>query len=375
MENKFDNYINNDVEKEGEKKESKMNQKIELTYKNLTLFAVILVFISLFTGILSSYIFVKNKGIIYQSVNSSTSGEATTQVGSVVEKAADSVVEITTESVANGSIFQQYVTSGAGSGVIISTDGYIVTNNHVIENAKKITVKLRNGSEYEAKLVGTDAVTDLGVIKIDGASDLKPATLGESSTLKVGDQAIVIGNPLGQLGGTVTSGIISALEREITIDGNQMTLLQIDAPVNPGNSGGGLFNANGDLIGVINAKSSGSDIEGIGFAIPIDTAKTIIDELIKNGKVTGRPTLGMSVTEIAQSPFSQGGVYVQAVEDNSSVSKAGIKAGDRIISVDGTVIKSAAEIKSIILKKQQGDEITIQVERDGKVIDAKVTLQ
>ena len=374
MENKFDNFVN-DVEKEGEKKESKMNQKVELTYKNLTFFALILVFISLFTGILSSYIFVKNKGIIYQSVNSSTSGESTTQVGSVVDKAADSVVEITTESVANGSIFQQYVTSGAGSGVIISTDGYIVTNNHVIENAKKITVKLRNGSEYEAKLIGTDAVTDLGVIKIDGASDLKPATLGESSTLKVGDQAIVIGNPLGELGGTVTSGIISALEREITIDGNQMTLLQIDAPVNPGNSGGGLFNANGDLIGIINAKSSGSDIEGIGFAIPIDTAKTIIDELIKNGKVTGRPSLGMSVTEIAQSPFNEGGVYVQAVEDNSSVSKAGIKAGDRIISVDGTVIKSAAEIKSIILKKQQGDEITIQVERDGKVIDAKVTLQ
>ena len=370
MENSFDNFVN-----EEEKKESKMNEKVELTYKNLTIFAVILVLISLFTGIISSYIFVKNKGIIYQSVNNGTTGEATTQVGSVVEKAADSVVEITTESVANGSIFQQYVTSGAGSGVIISTDGYIVTNNHVIENAKKITVKLRNGTEYEAKLVGTDSVTDLGVIKIDGATDLKPATLGESSTLKVGDQAIVIGNPLGELGGTVTSGIISALEREITIDGNQMVLLQIDAPVNPGNSGGGLFNANGDLVGVINAKSSGSDIEGIGFAIPIDTAKTIIDELIKNGKVTGRPTLGMSVTETSASMFSQGGVYVQAVEENSSVSKAGIQVGDRIISVDGTIIKSAAEIKSLILKKQVGDVVSIQVERNGKVIDAQVTLQ
>ena len=218
-------------------------------------------------------------------------------------------------------------------------------------------------------------MTDLGVIKIDGATDLKPATLGESSTLKVGDQAIVIGNPLGELGGTVTSGIISALEREITIDGNQMVLLQIDAPVNPGNSGGGLFNANGDLVGVINAKSSGSDIEGIGFAIPIDTAKTIIDELIKNGKVTGRPTLGMSVTETSASMFSQGGVYVQAVEENSSVSKAGIQVGDRIISVDGTIIKSAAEIKSLILKKQVGDVVSIQVERNGKVIDAQVTLQ
>src|SRR5699024_342301 len=151
--------------------------------------------------------------------------------------------------------FQQYVSSGAGSGVILTQDGYIVTNHHVIEDANSITVRTRSGDEYNASLVGSDEQSDLAVLKID-ATGLTPAVLGDSTTLEVGELAIAIGNPLGELGGSVTSGIISALDREMTIDGQTMTLLQTDAAVNPGNSGGGLFNANGDLIGIVNAKSS-----------------------------------------------------------------------------------------------------------------------
>ena len=183
-------------------------------------------------------------------------------IKSVVEQCADAVVEIQTESISSGgSLFQQYISSGAGSGVILTQDGYIVTNHHVIENATSILVRTRSGDEYNAQLIGSDQQSDLAVLKID-ASGLTPAVLGDSTKLEVGDLAVVIGNPLGELGGTVTSGIISALDREVTIDGQVMTLMQTDAAVNPGNSGGGLFDANGDLVGIINAKSSGNNVEG-----------------------------------------------------------------------------------------------------------------
>ena len=225
---------------------------------------------------------------------------ATSDSLSIPEIAAlnsDSVVEIYTEFIVNGWRMTQYVSEGAGSGVVISKNGYIVTNNHVIDSANKITVQLNDGTEYEAELIGKDSRTDIAVIKID-ASDLKPAVWGDSDGLVVGELAVAIGNPLGKLGGTVTDGIISALSRDIEIDGHMMNLLQTSAAVNPGNSGGGLFNGKGELIGVVNAKSTGSDIEGIGFAIPANLAKSIADELIKNGKVEGNePPLTTPQTE------------------------------------------------------------------------------
>ena len=193
-----------------------------------------------------------------------------------------SVVEIYTESLVTDWFMRQYITEGAGSGVIISLDGYIVTNNHVIEKSTKITVQLNNGEEYDAELIGRDVKTDLAVLKIN-AKGLKPAKWGDSSELIVGELAVAIGNPLGKLGGTVTEGIISALSREINIDRHVMTLMQTTAAVNPGNSGGGLFNDKGELIGIVNAKFIGSDIEGIGFAIPADLAKEVVERLIKGG--------------------------------------------------------------------------------------------
>lgn len=312
-----------------------------------------------------------------------TSSDSTTNPTSVTEVAeltANSVVEITTESVTTGNFLQQQILTGAGSGVIITADGYILTNNHVIEDSNKITVTLRDGTQYEATLVGTDTQTDLAVIKIE-ADGLQPAVFGNSDDLKVGEQAIVIGNPLGQLGGSVTSGIISALDREITIDGQVMTLLQTDAAVNPGNSGGGLFNAKGELVGIINAKSSGEDVEGIGFAIPSNTAKSVADELMKNGYVSGRASLGISVVQIddAQTAMMYRvdtvGVYILSVNEGSGAEKAGLQAGDRIITINDTEVLETADITSVLSTLSVGDTVTLTISRNGKIGTATVTLQ
>ena len=319
--------------------------------------------------------------VLYQSVQrtgTSTDGSETGNLSAadVAALAADSVVEITTESVQTNSMFGNYISSGAGSGVIISKDGYIVTNNHVIDGATKITVTLKNGTSYTAKLVGTDSQTDIAVVKID-ANDLTPAVFGDSDQLTVGEEAIAIGNPLGQLGGTVTNGIISALDREITIDGETMTLLQTNAAINPGNSGGGLFNAAGELIGIVNAKSSGSDIEGLGFAIPINTAQPVIEQLISNGYVTGRPSMGVSLINISDAQTAMSyrvqelGVYVA----KTNVPNSPFVSGDRIVSVDGQKVDEYADVKSIVQSHKVGDTLSVVLSRNGSEQTVEVTLQ
>lgn len=333
---------------------------------------------------LANHVFGANgQSVIYQAVERKDSNGATVtnmSVKDVVANTENSVVEITTESAATDSYFSQMVTTGAGSGVIITKDGYIVTNNHVVSGANKITVRTKDGTEYDAKLIGTDEKTDLAVIKIE-ASNLNAAVLGTSSNLAVGDEAIAIGNPLGELGGTVTQGIISALDREITIDGQTMTLLQTDTAINKGNSGGGLFNNNGELIGIVNAKSSGTSVEGLGFAIPIDTAKPVIESLITSGYVTGRPQLGVSMVNVTdemtafQAGVNELGVYIAKVNDGSAADEAGFKVKDRVISVDGKEISSSSEIAKIIDGKKVGDTVDIVVERDGKEVTLKATLK
>ena len=304
-------------------------------------------------------------------------------VGTTAEVAAiamDSVVEIRTESVTLGNrIMGQYVSEGAGSGVIFSADGYIVTNNHVIEGANKITVTTRDGSEYDAALVGTDAKTDLAVLKVNGTG-MKAVSYGDSESLVVGEAVVAIGNPLGQLGGTVTNGIISSLDREIDIEGEKMTLLQTDASVNPGNSGGGLFDSTGALIGIVNAKSSGSGIEGLGFAIPINTAKPIVQQLIENGYVAGRVDIGMSFMDVSErAAFVYGmdsaGVYVSEVERGSAAEKIGIRAGDRIVSIDGREITDTEMLQDVFAGYSVGDILTVKVERAGRRAEATLTLE
>jgi len=308
------------------------------------------------------------------SGNASAASLVVLDLADVVDKTAPSVVEVFTETKQVGRMFQEYVTEGAGSGVILTNDGYIVTNNHVIEGASTIKIRLSGGQTCTAELIGTDAKTDLAVLKIS-AENLSPANLADSSKVRVGNFVIAIGNPLGELGGTVTEGIISALDREITIDNEPMTLLQTSAAVNPGNSGGGLFNLDGELVGVVNAKSSGSDVEGLAFAIPANTVREVAQELIQNGYVTGRPQLGISVvhltrpTALWQGYYDKPGVYIaQAAEDS------GLDIGDRIIQMDGTSIGTAADISTVLNRHKVGDTVQVTVSRGGKETSVSVKL-
>lgn len=325
-----------------------------------------------------------NPSVIQQAVervnstNSNGNTDGVLTVAEIAKLAGDSVVEITTSAQSNG-MFQQNTVTGAGSGVILTSDGYIVTNNHVIEGASKISIRLKDGTTYDATLVGTDSKTDVAILKVD-AKDLKAVVLGNSKDLNVGDMAVAIGNPLGQLGGTVTDGIISALDREITLSGETRNLLQTNAAINPGNSGGGLFNQYGELIGIVVAKSTGTDVEGLGFAIPIDDVKSVINDLMANGKVSGRITLGLSLVEITSpqaaiaSGVNQTGVYVKEVTSGSSAEKAGFESGDRLVSVGDTAIESTSDLTSFLNEHKVGDTVTFTVSRNGKTVQLSVTL-
>lgn len=320
-----------------------------------------------------------NKPATNVSQTSATTSGKSLSVAEVASLASDSVVEITTESVANDMFMRQYVTEGAGSGVIISADGYIATNNHVIEGASKITVRLTDGKEYEAKLIGTDAQTDVAVIKVEGAT-LQPATLGDSDTIGVGDTAIAIGNPLGELGGTVTNGIISALDRQIVLENQTMTLLQTNAAINPGNSGGGLFNDQGELIGLVVAKSSGSNVEGLGFAIPVNVVKDVVESIINVGYVQGRPVLGISVVNVDSSQLAyqygvnQLGVYVAGLTEGTKAEASGLKVGDCLIAVNDTQISSTSDLTQILQSHEVGDKVKVMVSRNGKMLTVEVEL-
>ena len=309
-------------------------------------------------------------------------------VQEVTNATTDSVVEIKTESVSSDAWMQQYVTEGAGSGVVMTADGYIMTNNHVIDGASKITVTTSDDKEYEAKLVGTDSITDIAVIKIS-AKNLTPVTYGNSDQLAVGDMAVAIGNPLGELGGTVSAGIISALDRELAIDGKTMTLLQTDASINPGNSGGGLFNGDGQLIGIVVAKSSGSNVEGLGFAIPINKAADVAQQLMDKGYVSDQPSTGMSSSESSQgsgmsqffgnsqdsqSQSSSATVYIQEVT-GTNAKKAGFQQGDIVYAVDGTEITSFNTLSSIVTSHKVGDKLTFTIVRGNQTKDIKLTLE
>lgn len=301
-------------------------------------------------------------------------------IPSVAALTQNSVVEIRTESVTNSLFLRQFVTEGAGSGVIISEDGYIVTNNHVIQGAQAITVALHDGTSYEAQLIATDSKMDIGVIKIE-ASGLTPAILGDSDSLSVGEPVVAVGNPLGQLGGTVTDGIVSALDREIILNNERRNLLQTNTAINPGNSGGGLFNADGELIGIVVAKSSGEDVEGLGFAIPINDAKPIIEDLIAQGYVGGRVSLGVTALDLtspqlaAQYGYKTPGVYVQSVIENSSAAAGGLQPGDCFVSINGTAIEAISDITTILNDSSVGDQLEVTVKRDGKIVELTITLQ
>lgn len=314
------------------------------------------------------------------SNTSRSSNVSANTTSEVVKKTADSVVEIETEGVKTGSFAQQYVVQGAGSGVIISEDGYIITNHHVIEDANSVTVTLRDGkTSYTAAVIGSDSENDIALLKVD-AKGLTPATFGDSSKLAVGDYVVAIGNPLGQLGGTVTDGIISALARDVVIEGKNMTLLQTNAQISPGNSGGGLFNANGELVGIVNAKDSATEVEGIAFAIPINNVLDIIDDLKSYGYVTGKIDLGMQLTDITSNDsafyygVNQTGCYVLSVTRGSNAETAGFHTGDLITKVNSTDINTSADVKNALKDSKVGDKVKFTVYRNGETSDLTLTL-
>ena len=276
----------------------------------------------------------------------------------------NSVVSINITATSDPNFFGQTTqTAGAGSGFILTPDGYIVTNYHVVGDADTVKVTLYNGDSYDAQYIGGDEDYDIAVIKID-AENLPNVTLGDSDSLKVGQSVMAVGNPLGELGGTVTGGMISALNRSVTIQGtsstNTMSLIQMDASVSPGNSGGGLFNMNGELVGIVNAKSSDSDAEGLGFAIPVNDAVKVAQELLENGYVTGRPYLGISYYAVTDAQTAQQlgvstmGVYVVEVTKGSGADAAGVQAGDRVLAVDDTAVSDSSALKNYLKDKGIG---------------------
>lgn len=357
----------------------------------------------------STYLEEAGGAVLYRDVQTdyTTTGEANEMsVADVTELAADSVVEILTETQVTttnpfswffgGNGESQSIVPGAGSGVVLSENGYILTSYHVIADAQTITVGLRSGYSFDASVVGVDEEKDVAVIKIDPVLqddqtngeqktiELSPAVLGDSGQLAVGSPVVAIGNPLGQLGGTVTAGYISALDRSLQVDGKTYNLLQTDAAINGGNSGGGLFNAQGELIGLVMAKSSGISangmvVEGLGFAIPINDIKDIIEDLINYGKVN-RVTLGIRMVDIMDNRTAASyyvdelGVYILTVEANSNASYAGLQAGDRIVSVDGVQIENGNQVVDIISSKQFNDTMEMVVAREGEEITLTITL-
>ena len=319
----------------------------------------------------------------------SLQGYTDTAVG-VASKVQPSIVAITVEYSVN-SIFNRTskTASATGSGIIISEDGYILTNNHVVNSsssssfyeigkANKVTVKLYNDDTvYEGEIIGTDLQTDLAVIKID-KTDLTVAELGDSDSVQVGEFSMAIGSPLG-LDNSVTAGIVSAVNREVQDEeGNKYTAIQTDAAINSGNSGGALVNSKGQVIGVNTLKLSGTGVEGVGFAIPINSTKNIYEQLIQYSKVK-RPYIGISGTDIDESLSKQYnldiGVYVRNIEEFSAAEKAGIKIGDVIIEADGTKITTMDELNEIKNKKEIGDTIKLKISRNGKEKNITITLQ
>ncbi|MBP0960620.1 MAG: trypsin-like peptidase domain-containing protein [Oscillospiraceae bacterium] len=284
---------------------------------------------------------------------------------------------------------------GTGTGIVMSKDGYILTNAHVICDddlgvAKKITIRLADETEYDATIVGYDRQTDLAVLKADAKEEMTPAEFGSSESLKVGDPALAIGNPLGfDLFGTLTAGYISGLNREISVNDTTMKLIQTDAAINNGNSGGPLINQYGQVIGINSMKlsssysSSTATIEGLGFAIPIDDAKKIIDDLTAHGYVTGRPQLGITYKDLSKSGSAyQGrgasgtsGVQVVSVNENGPADKAGIRAGDVIVGADGELVSCAEDLKAALKDKNAGDTIKLTVVRNRNYYDVDVTLE
>ena len=268
--------------------------------------------------------------------------------------------------------------AAAGSGFVLSDDGYILTNHHVIENSTSIKVTMYDGSSYDAELIGYDESNDIAVLKVD-AENLSPVVLGDSDNLNVGDSVVAIGNPLGELTFSLTAGVVSALDREVTLSGNvTMELIQTDCAINSGNSGGALFNLYGEVIGITNAKysssGSGASIDNIGFAIPINSVMNIVESIIEKGYIA-KPYIGVSVTSVSSETQSYGlpkGAAVKAISEDSPAEKAGLQINDIITEANGTTIESSDDLVRLVGDLYAGAELKLTVYRQGETVELTV---
>ncbi len=315
-------------------------------------------------------------------VNTASADAGTLMTASqVYEQNVHSTVGITTEINQTNYFGYQTTAAASGSGFIISADGYILTNHHVIEGASTITVTDYDGKTYKAELIGSDSSNDIAVLKID-ADGLTPVVLGSSDNLKVGDEVAAIGNPLGELTFSLTQGVVSALDREVTTENATMNLIQTDCAINSGNSGGALFNMYGEVVGITNAKyssnsSNEASIDNIGFAIPIDSIKDIVTSIIEKGYVT-KPYIGIGVEDVSEDATGYGipsGAAVKSVTKGAPAEKAGLKEGDVIVAADGKEIKGSSDLIAAVKTKAAGDKLELKVYRQGEYVDVTVKVE
>lgn len=290
----------------------------------------------------------------------------------------DSVVAITTEVVTTNIFGQRVAGAAAGSGFVISEDGYILTNYHVIEGANKINIAFKDGKTYTAEVVGSESDRDIAVLKIVEDVVLQPVVLGDSDKMIVGEPILAIGNPLGELTFSATSGIVSALDREISTDlYNGINMFQVDCAVNEGNSGGPIFNQYGEVIGIVSAKYASETIEGLGFCIPINDVSKILNDLIEFGSVQNKAYMGVSVDNVSTDMINRynmvNGAYIVSVEENSPAEKAGLKVGDIVVELNGDKVESANGLVSAKRDFKSGESATIKVWRSGEYIDMTIT--
>ena len=301
------------------------------------------------------------------------SGQTLMSPAEVYASTVNSVVSINCSSVSTNIFGQSVQSASSGSGFIITQDGYIVTNHHVVSGASSVTVTLYNGTEYPATVVGSDSDYDVAVLKIN-ATDLQPVTLGNSGSVNVGDSVLAIGNPLGELTFSMSQGIVSCCDRAINVDGTPFNMIQVDASINPGNSGGPLMNLYGEVVGIVSAKySSYSDttVEGLGFAIPIGDVQAIITDIMENGQVTDKPSFGITAGTMTEQMAAQyqieqkSGAFVYSVNKGGAGEKAGLRMGDVITKVDSTDIASMEDLTAAKKGHKAGDTVTVTYFRDG----------
>ena len=295
----------------------------------------------------------------------------------------NSVVSIRTSATAGYNFYGQPVqTASAGSGFVLSKDGYILTNYHVVKGAETVTVTLYNGDEFDAKYIGGEEDYDIAVIKVE-AEELQPVTLGDSAALNVGDHVLAIGNPLGELTFSMSGGMVSCVDRAINVDGTPFNMIQTDASINPGNSGGPLFNQYGEVVGIVSAKysqsSNGTSAEGLGFAIPMNDVFSMVKDIMANGYVSNRAYLGITPQTLTEGTAAQfhydvtAGVFINYVEPDSAADKAGLKMGDVITKVDGTDIKTVEDLNLAKKKYSAGDTATLEVYRPDGTVTVEIT--